>query len=162
MPPAILQTLKTRWGIASAVVFSSLIFTLVHLLNPGSDYPWWMILASLFVCGAVMAQAYLVSGSLWLPIGIHFALDLWPTLLAEQTTAPKEAVLFASSIGGNLLLTGPNGAGEGVFDLIGMGLLALILFLWGRSKKRFERSQSLAYQGGQTTNGPHEQSGSVG
>jgi membrane protease YdiL (CAAX protease family) len=55
------------WG----VLFSSVVFSLMHSLNPGV---WTSILPplNLFLAGVVLALAYMVSGNLWFPSAMHF------------------------------------------------------------------------------------------
>jgi membrane protease YdiL (CAAX protease family) len=69
----ILQRLAQAWGLPAAVVVSSLIFAMVHVLNPNVQ-PLAMV--NLFAAGLLFSCAYLVSRSLWLPIGLHIGWNL--------------------------------------------------------------------------------------
>lgn len=140
----IFQVFNRRWGTWIAVVASSLLFALVHLANLGNVYPAWMIIVSLTLLGVTLALAYLVSGSLWLPIGMHYTIDLMPTLLGEFSQAPNDAKLLASRVTGSQLITGPNGAGEGLFDMFGLALLAGIFLLLLIRKRRQVQSVTAA------------------
>ena len=60
----VLYTFLRRWGVALAVVLSTLVFVLPHLVGPG-------IPITQVVGGIVFAVAYEVEGSLMVPITIH-------------------------------------------------------------------------------------------
>jgi membrane protease YdiL (CAAX protease family) len=57
--------LNTFWG----VLISSVVFSIAHFGNPGAA---WNSIAGIFLAGLFFAYAYLRSGQLWLPIGLHF------------------------------------------------------------------------------------------
>ena len=59
--------LRNRWGTLRAALASSLLFALLHF-NIGSIVPFTVI-------GLLLAWAYVVSGSLWMAIGAHFAFN---------------------------------------------------------------------------------------
>jgi membrane protease YdiL (CAAX protease family) len=59
--------LRNRWGTLRAALASSLFFALLHF-NVGSIIPFTVI-------GMLLAWAYVVSGSLWMAIGAHFAFN---------------------------------------------------------------------------------------
>jgi membrane protease YdiL (CAAX protease family) len=59
--------LRNRWGTLRAALASSLFFALMHF-NVGSIIPFTVI-------GLLLTWAYVVSGSLWMAIGAHFAFN---------------------------------------------------------------------------------------
>ena len=60
------------------ILASTLIFAAIHLLTNRANF--YQILSWL-ISGAIFAYAYLISGSIWVPIVIHFATDLTNVLL---------------------------------------------------------------------------------
>ncbi len=128
----LLQVMLSRWNVPVAVLATSFLFALSHLANPEQDYPTWMVLVSLTVSGLVFAQAYLVRRTLWLPIGLHFAYDWLVSLVGEVGRGPEDAVFLVTQASGPPLLQGPHFAGMGLFDLIGLAVVALILWRLGR------------------------------
>ncbi|MFN0071446.1 MAG: lysostaphin resistance A-like protein [Chloroflexota bacterium] len=64
----LLQNLESGLGTIAAVTISSLLFGLLHIFNANAS-----IIATLGVAfaGLLLAAAYLVTRSLWLPIGLH-------------------------------------------------------------------------------------------
>ena len=60
-----------KFGFAVALIVSALVFGLVHISNPGAT--WWSSIAIAIEAGLLLGAAYKYSGTLWLPIGIHWA-----------------------------------------------------------------------------------------
>jgi len=67
------QRLVDATGPAGAIVVFSVLFGVVHLLNPGASA--WGLMNTIAI-GVVLALAYLRTGALWLPWGLHFAWNL--------------------------------------------------------------------------------------
>lgn len=126
----LMRVLEKRWGMVIAIAASSILFGLAHLTSPGTlDYPLWMVFLSTALGGVVYALAYLTYRNLWIPIGLHFMHDWLIHLLGEVGRAPKDAVFVATQVSGPPVLQGPQSAGLGLFDLLGLAVVALILFL---------------------------------
>lgn len=64
------QRLVEAIGAGGAVLVFSALFGLVHLMNPGASF--WGLFNTVAI-GVVLSLAYLRTGALWLPWGIHFA-----------------------------------------------------------------------------------------
>jgi uncharacterized protein len=60
--------LGRRYSVIAAVLLSSAVFGLAHLGNPNAT---WVGAVGTGLAGVFLAYAYLASGQLWLPIGIH-------------------------------------------------------------------------------------------
>lgn len=117
----ILQRLAQAWGLPAAVVVSSLAFTMVHVLNPNVQ-PLAMV--SLFVAGLLLASAYLVSRSLWLPIGLHIGWNMAEVhLLGFAGSGVSAPALVRSVVSGPELATGGAFGPEG--GLVGLSATAL-------------------------------------
>ncbi len=75
----IFQTLEARWGSGIALGATGLLFGLAHLGNPTPGASLWQHLSGpLQICleaGLPLGAAYLLTRSLWLSIGIHWAWD---------------------------------------------------------------------------------------
>ncbi len=87
--------------IIAAVLLTSLLFGTFHLRSE-PDLPPVMILVTATSAGIAFSIAYLSSKTLWLPIGLHFSIDLFlgwlgifgvssanATILATQVNAPR-------------------------------------------------------------------------
>ena len=64
------QRLVEAIGSGGAILVFSALFGLVHLMNPGASF--WGLFNTVAI-GVVLSVAYLRTGALWLPWGIHFA-----------------------------------------------------------------------------------------
>ena len=65
----IFRLIEQRWGTWLALAVSAALFGLVHLVNPGATL--WGAIAVAVEAGLMLGAAYVVTGSLWLPIGLH-------------------------------------------------------------------------------------------
>jgi len=66
----ILQTLATRSGKIGATIVSSVLFAVLHGANPGADV---FGIFNTVIIGVVLCVLYFRTGSLWMPVGFHFA-----------------------------------------------------------------------------------------
>jgi membrane protease YdiL (CAAX protease family) len=124
----ILQRLAQAWGLPAAVVVSSLIFAMVHVLNPNVQ-PLAMV--NLFAAGLLFACAYLVSRSLWLPIGLHIGWNLAEIhLLGFPGSGVTEPALVRSVVHGPEVATGgafgPEGGLVGLVAIV-VGIIILLV-----------------------------------
>lgn len=65
------RLIDERWGFWVAIIVSSLIFGLLHWTNENGTFFTGIAIA--IEAGLLLGAAYKYSGSLWLPIGIHWA-----------------------------------------------------------------------------------------
>ncbi len=75
----VFQMAERHWGSAVAMVLSSLLFGLGHIIGGGLAASGQAYLA--FLSGFLLCGAYLITRSLWLPIGLHWAWDILDTIL---------------------------------------------------------------------------------
>jgi membrane protease YdiL (CAAX protease family) len=123
----IFQTLSERWSFSSALLFSSFLFGLAHLTSTENTF-WWAAILSTFLAGMMFIQAFLVHKSLWIPIGIHFGWIFSGRLLNDIGQSTDKVLFLASNVDGPNLLVAPTGGGAGLFELIGVGIVSLILW----------------------------------
>jgi uncharacterized protein len=95
----ILQTITSGWGKLAGILFSSCIFALLHIGNPGIN---GMAALGIFCAGLLLDFAAVRTGNLWLAIGIHLGWNFCegmifgfptsgvaiPSLLHIQVTGP--------------------------------------------------------------------------
>lgn len=73
----LLNGLKEAWGKWAGLAIMSLVFGLYHLVSYSqAGYPLYTLLFPA-IAGVLFGWFYYQTGSLWLPIGIHFAFDLF-------------------------------------------------------------------------------------
>jgi len=99
------RLLEQGLGTWLAVIISGGLFGVGHLNNPGAT--WVSSLSIAVGAGALLAAAYVVTRSLWVPIGLHWAWNLfegpvWGTPVSGLATP----VLAAARLPGPVALTG--------------------------------------------------------
>ena len=67
----IFRLIDDRWNTFAALLVSAILFGAIHMLNPGATI--WSAFAIAVAAGLLLGAAYKGSGTLWLPIGIHWA-----------------------------------------------------------------------------------------
>ena len=108
-----------KWGFVAALVASSLLFGLMHIAQPGAT--WWSSLAIAIEAGLLLGAAYKWSGTLWLPIGIHWSWNFFQGNVFGFAVSGSDAgaSLLQSRVQGPDILTGgPFGAEASILTVI--------------------------------------------
>ena len=116
-----------KWGFVAALVVSSLLFGFMHYGQPGAT--WWSSLAIAIEAGLLLGAAYKYSGTLWLPIGIHWAWNfVQGNIFGFEVSGGDagKALLQATVSGPDILTGGSFGAEASVITVV----LGLALSLW--------------------------------
>jgi hypothetical protein len=127
----LLQTLAQGLGRPLAVFVSSSLFALGHLFNPNASP---VAVAGLLFAGLLLASAYLVSGRLWLPIGLH---QSWNFFLGPIFGFPVSGIgngglLRPMAVGPDLLSGGEFGPEASLIGVAAELLGMVVLWLLGR------------------------------
>lgn len=130
-----LQNLEEGVKLPWAVAISSLAFSLAHLQNPGISVP---AVLGLVAAGLLFAFAYLRSGSLWLPIGVHIGWNFFEGPVFGFPVSGLEAVrLIEQTAQGPSLWTGGEfGPEAGLLLLPALALGAALIALYTRARPR--------------------------
>lgn len=120
----LLRLLNARFGSTVAVAVLSVGFGLVHVTNGGAG--WYGALAIVLSAGLLLNASYLLTGRLWLPIGIHFA---WNAMQAavfgtDVSGSGSGRGLWAGELTGPTWLSGGTMGLEGSVVVIVIGLAA--------------------------------------
>ncbi len=130
----VLQTIERGWGLVPAVIISSSILGLLHLINPTAEgWAAWVAPFSLSLAGLLFAMAYLARRSLWLPIALHMSWNLFEYNIWSLTgTRLDGANVLATNITGPALFVGlPNSSFGPEVGLLGiLAMLLGIVLLW--------------------------------
>jgi uncharacterized protein len=101
----IFRQLEQAIGTWLAMVVSALFFGFGHRGNPGAT--WVSSVAIAIEAGALLAAAYVATRSLWLPIGLHWAWNLFEgPVWGSRVSGNDIAVLADARFPGPALLTG--------------------------------------------------------
>ena len=119
----LLQNLVDVRRMVFGVLFTSVVFWIVHSLNPHIYTSPWPA-ANLFGAGVLLALAYLVSGNIWFPTAMHFG---WNFAQGPLLGIPVSGITFE----GMLSLTPAEGSPDwltgGEFGLEGSALTTAAL-----------------------------------
>jgi membrane protease YdiL (CAAX protease family) len=127
-----------RSGPAAAIAASSLIFGVLHGVNPNITV---LALANLVLAGALFGLAYERCRTLWLPWGLHFG---WNLALGPGLGIPVSGTTMPSAL--HCQLAGPDWWSGGAFGIEGglaatlaMAVAIAVLALWrGRPARAVE------------------------
>lgn len=123
---ALLLVAERFIGWRGAVIVSGLMFSIVHLGNPGASGIW---LARLFFQGALLAYAVYRTGSVWWSVGYHTGWN-WasaPLFGAAGSGYQDEGHLLDFTPTGSSLITGGTVGPEGSFFAFAAVLCAFVM-----------------------------------
>jgi membrane protease YdiL (CAAX protease family) len=122
------------------VVISSALFGLLHLINPSSlGWADYVVPFTLTLAGVMFSIAYLGRRSLWLPIALHFAWNIFEyDIFALTGGSTEQATFLATKITGPALWVGlPNSSFGPEAGLLGvLAMLACIAALYAVKRRR--------------------------
>jgi Predicted metal-dependent membrane protease len=122
-----LKTTRKKWAI---LCVSSIIFSLVHLLNPGATA---LSLINTFLAGLIFAAMFVKSGKLWLSSGFHFAWNFFEgDIFGMNVSGREQWSIFSTDMGKYEFLTGGNAGPEGgliVTCVLILGFLYVLYFV---------------------------------
>jgi membrane protease YdiL (CAAX protease family) len=124
-----------KWGFIAALIVSAVFFGLIHIFQENATL--WSSLAIAIEAGLLLAAAYKYSGTLWLPIGIHWAWNFTQGNIFGFGVSGSDAgdSLFQSSVSGPEWLTGGAFGAEASVIPVMLGLLLSAWYVWGIVKK---------------------------
>jgi membrane protease YdiL (CAAX protease family) len=136
----VLQVLERGYSTRVAVVVSAGLFAILHAFNPGFGIT---ALVGLFLAGLVLAEAYLVTRQLWLPMAFHLSWNFseGPLFGFQVSGLPAEGLLTITPHGPDVVTGGAFGPEAGLIVIVGIGTAALLIAGLGRWRRRI-RSQT--------------------
>ena len=114
--------LQRQGGLVTALVLTSGAFSLIHVFNPGVG---WFAFLNIFLAGIWLGLARVVSGSLWLPVGLHIG---WNFFLGPVFGFPVSGIVERSLW--IVRTDGPDWINGGLFGPEG-GVLATLVLIGG-------------------------------
>ena len=121
-----------KWGFWAALLASALLFGILHISNPGGTL--WSSIAIAIEAGLLLGAAYKWSGTLWLPVGIHWAWNFSQGNLFGFKVSGQEAgesLLQAQIEGADWLTGGAFGAEASVVAVV-VGVAVSAWFIYRR------------------------------
>jgi hypothetical protein len=130
------QNLREAWGTWPALIATSLAFAALHLFNPSSHADLLMTMIGVAAAGALFCLSVVVTGSLWLAVGCHFAWNLFegPVFgFPVSGLSIGSAHILSQSVNGPEWFTGGSfGPEAGASSLIALAVGAAILVVLHR------------------------------
>ena len=127
----LVRMVTERFGGWVALAVSAPLFGLPHLLNQGTDLVGAL---SITVCaGLLLGGAYLATGSLWLPIGLHLGLDVAESAIFGIVTVDNplpDFSLYHPVLTGPDLLTGGVGGVEASLVTLTVLTVPAVALIW--------------------------------
>jgi membrane protease YdiL (CAAX protease family) len=123
-----------RWieefaGSWAALLITSALFGFIHIFNPGAT--WFSSCAIALEAGLMLGGAYMLTRSLWLPIGIHAA---WNFAQGEVFGVPVSGLavhgLLKARLSGPPLLSGAGFGLEATIFALVLATCAGVAFVW--------------------------------
>ncbi len=135
----VFRWIDERWNTWVALLISAALFGWEHIGNDNAT--WWSSLAIAIEAGLLLGAAYKWSGTLWVPIGIHWA---WNYVqgnvfgLAVSGTNAGDSILVTTVNGPEIITGGAFGPEASIIAVL-LGTLYTIVFLMNRYRKSTRR-----------------------
>ncbi len=114
--------LQRRYNSTVAIVATSVVFSLMHAANPSVSS---FALVNIFLAGIWLGIARVLSGGLWLPIGLHLSWNfVLGSILGYPVSGIVEMSLWRTEVSGPLWITGGYFGPEG-------GVLVTVVLIAG-------------------------------
>ena len=124
----VFRMIDDRWGTPIGLAVSALIFGFIHITN--SNATVWSSLAIAIEAGLLLAAAYKWSGTLWLPIGIHWAWNYFQgPIFGFAVSGNDTPSLINPVLQGSDWLTGGAFGAEASLPAFILGLSLAIMFM---------------------------------
>ena len=128
-----------RFGFWWAMLVSGLVFGLVHITDDNATL--WSSIAIALEAGLLLGAAYKWAGSLWFPIGIHWAWNFSQGNIFGFAVSGNDsgASLIQATIDGPAWLTGGTFGAEASVIATVAGLALTAVFVWDLLKRQTPR-----------------------
>lgn len=122
----ILRNLMYSFNKYIALILSSILFSLMHGLNPNMD---WFSYLNLFLAGILLGSTYIFTKNLWFPIALHFSWNFFQTLFGFNVSGQDFYSLIEFKITKSNLINGGLFGFEGSIFCIVIQLVVIISIL---------------------------------
>ena len=131
----ILRNLMYSFNKYFALLFSSILFSLMHSFNPNMD---WFSFLDLFLAGILLGVSYIYTKNLWFPIALHFSWNFFQSLFGFNVSGQDFYSLIEFNISEKNILNGGDFGFEGsVFSIIIQIILIFSIFIYYQRKRKY-------------------------
>lgn len=128
----LLGTLRGWIGFTAANLLSALVFSGLHLANPGANLS---AAAGILLAGLLLGYAFKITGSLYLPMAFHFAWNLALAMLGFPVSGHRfPGFLVLVREGPAHLTGGAFGPEAGLLGFVALFIAAGVIGLYGRRR----------------------------
>ncbi|MFA9397844.1 MAG: lysostaphin resistance A-like protein [Clostridiaceae bacterium] len=133
----IFNRLKESGGYIWSIIMSSLIFMIFHI----GTYSKLLDFIDVFLAGIILVSIYIITDSLWMPIGFHFVWDFTQSFIVRIEDIPMSfSTVLNFKVPGNFYINGYNfGCSfELIFILFEFLFLALLFYKYKKIKSNIK------------------------
>jgi len=133
-----LQNLASGLDMKWAVIIASILFSLLHVLNP---YASWTSLIGIFLAGVFLGYGYTRTRQLWLPIGLHIGWNFFEgVVFGFPVSGTINYTLIDTVVNGPELWTGGSfGPEAGLVILLALLLGVFLVYVYTKDRSRYDR-----------------------
>ena len=137
----IFRWIDERWNTWAALLISAFLFGWMHISNDNAT--WWSSLAIAIEAGLLIAAAYKWSGTLWVPIGLHWAWNYTQGNIYGLAVSGGDSgdALLATTVNGPDIITGGAFGPEASIIAVIFGTFYTIVFLYNRHHPLYRPKQ---------------------
>ena len=119
-----MTAMKTTRNKFTVFFLPAVLFSLIHLLNPGFTF---LSFTNTVLAGLLFAYLFVKSGKLWLPTGFHIMWNfIQGDIFGMNVSGNESSAVFQTKMGTNAMLTGGEYGPEGGLIVTAVFFLALI------------------------------------
>ena len=142
----LLEGIKEAWDERGALFISAIIFGASHIAVAGAkETNWLQFIPFLALPGVMLGWAYLKSGNLWLPTGLHFAWNLFQDDILNLTGSHSGDTLFGleTKVNGPKWIIGSSyGIEVGAAGILSLVLVTAGIWWWTRNRDNQSNKQN--------------------
>ena len=127
----ILKNLMVSFNKYIALIVSSILFSILHCLNPNIDFISFL---NLFLAGLLLGLPYIYTKNLWFPIGLHFSWNLIQSLTGFNVSGLEHYSIVSFTIEEPNFWNGGSFGLEGSVIAITLQVIAILILYYRRSK----------------------------
>jgi membrane protease YdiL (CAAX protease family) len=120
----ILRKLMRSIDIHWALIISSMIFALMHAMNPHAS---WIGLANIFLSGILLGLGFIYTQNLWFPIALHFSWNLFQSFFGFNVSGEDTYTILEWDRLENNIFNGGDFGFEGSLLCIAMQIFLILL-----------------------------------
>lgn len=131
----IFRWIDERWNTWLALLISALFFGWMHISNDNAT--WWSSLAIAIEAGLMIGIAYKWSGTLWVPIGLHWAWNYTQGNIFGLAVSGANVgdTILVTTVNGPDIITGGAFGPEASIIAVAFGVILTIVFLTNRFRR---------------------------